>query len=134
MFVDACAIVSLLSLEETAERYGSCLDGADDAWTSPMAAFEAILVLARPEKLDLSYEAVEAIVVEFLDARDIEVREPGSPRQLLSNAVRAAARYGVGRRKLSTFDCLHYAAAKVAGCRLLTMDELLRETDVATAP
>lgn len=134
MFVDAFAIVSLLSLEETAADYGAALDRTEDAWTSTLAAFEAILVLARPEKLDLSYAAAEELVVEFLDLRDIALLEPGSPRSVLSNAVGVAERHGVGRRKLSTFDCFHYAYAKQLRHPLLTLDEHLRATDIETFP
>lgn len=134
MIVDACALVSMLTAEPTAPAYDEALAAAGDPWTSPLAAFEAVLVLARPEKLDRGYRDVEDILLAFLAARGIALRAGGDPASILSHAVAAADRYGVGKRKLSTMDCLHYAYARAAGEPLLTFDLLLRETDAATLP
>ena len=109
MFVDACVIVSLISLEGTAEAYAETLERTGEAWTSALAAFEAILVLSRHDKLNMSFSATETIVSEFLTRVDVELREPGPARQILGYAISAAERYGVGKRKLSSFDCFHYA-------------------------
>ncbi len=73
-------------------------------------------------------------MTEWLDARNIAIRHSASPRVLLSHAVRAAENYGIGRRYLSNFDCFHYAEAKTAGVPLLTLDNLLRATDIETQP
>jgi ribonuclease VapC len=62
------------------------------------------------------------------------LRETGAPRDVLHHAVAAAERHGIGRRALSNFDCFHYAFAKAGGIPLLTLDRLLRETDVPTLP
>lgn len=134
MYVDACAIVALLSLEESADAYGAALDAADQPWTSALAAFEAVLVLSRPEKLNQGYPETEALVSEFLGLRGVALLSPGDAKSILGLAVSAAARHGVGRRRLSSFDCFHYAFAKSEDSALLTMDEALRETDVETLP
>lgn len=134
MMVDACALVSLLTSEATAAAYDEALAAAKDPWTSPLAAFEAVLVLARPDKLDCSYGEVADLLAEFMAAAGIALRSGGDPSSILSYAIAAAAAHGVGRRKLSTMDCLHYAYARAAGEPLLTLDELLRETDVDTKP
>jgi ribonuclease VapC len=134
MFIDACAIVSLMAGEDTAEEYEGALMGAKAPFTSPLAAWEAIIVLSRPDLLDCRYSESEGAVLEWLDARGIAIRDAGSPRQILSHAVAAAEKHGIGRRYLSNFDCFHYAYAKVADQPLLTLDRLLRETDADTLP
>ncbi len=134
MFIDACAIVSLMAGEETAEAYEQALVTAKSPYTSPLASWEAIIVLSRPDQLDCSYSDAMGAVVEWLDARGIEIREAGSPRELLAYAISAAETHGIGKRHLSNFDCFHYAYAKVTGNPLLTLDQLLRETDATTLP
>lgn len=134
MFVDACAIVSLMTGEATAPAYEVGLAQAATASTSAMAAWEAIIVLSQPGKLGLPYSKTEAIVREWLEARQIEMREPASPRAILSHAVAVAEKHGLGKRGLSNLDCFHYAYAKAMHQPLLTLDAELRRTDIETAP
>jgi len=134
MFIDACAIVSMMAGEETADAYEAALLDAEAPFTSTLAAWEAIIILSRPDQLDCPYTAAEAAVVEWLEARQIALHEPGSPRAVLAHAVGVAERHGLGKRRLSNFDCFHYAYAKTMGAPLLTLDRLLRDTDVDTAP
>ncbi|AYD02283.1 type II toxin-antitoxin system VapC family toxin [Neorhizobium sp. NCHU2750] len=134
MFVDACAIVSLMADERDAAAYEQALATAQAPFTSLLAAWEAIIVLSRPDQLDCSYGEAMGAVTEWLDARGIELRESGSPRELLAHAVTVAQMHGIGKRYLSNFDCFHYAYAKVTGQPLLTMDHLLRATDIQTSP
>ena len=134
MFVDACAIVSLFAGEETAAAYEQALDQAAAPFTSALAAWEAIIVLSRPDQLNCRYADAEAVVVEWLEARNIALVETASPREVLSHAVAVAETHGIGKRALSNFDCFHYAYAKVAGQPILTLDRLLQQTDVGTLP
>lgn len=134
MFVDACAIVSIIAGEDTATAYDEALMQADIALTSAMATWEAIIILSRPDLLDCRYSEAEAAVVEWLEARGIDLRESASPREVLGHAIAAAERYGIGRRALSNFDCFHYAYAKTCDASLLTLDQLLRQSDVPTLP
>jgi ribonuclease VapC len=134
MFVDACVIVSIIAGEETAIAYETALAATSEAFTSPMAAWEAIIVLSRPDQLNCLYHQAEQVVVEWLAARNIALRNPVSPAQILTYAVAVAEKHGIGKRSLSNFDCFHYAYAKAAGCSLLTLDKLLRNTDVDHAP
>ena len=120
--------------EETAFAYEAALERAVSPFTSTLAAWEAIIVLSRPDQLDCRYSAAEAVVTEWLDLRQIALRDVGSPRDVLSAAIAVAEKHGIGRRALSNFDCFHYAYAKVAGEPLLTLDQLLRQTDVVTLP
>lgn len=134
MFVDACAIISLMAGEDTADAYEEALLGAASAFTSALAAWEAIIILSRPDQLDCSYRDAEGAVLEWLDDRNIELRETGQPREILRHAVAVAQDRGIGRRYVSNFDCFHYAHAKVMGQPILTTDRLLRETDIDTKP
>lgn len=134
MFVDACAIISLMAGEDTADAYEEALLGAASPFTSALAAWEAIIILSRPDQLDCSYRDAEGAVLEWLDERNIELRETGQPREILHYAVAVAQDHGIDRRYLSNFDCFHYAHAKVMGQPILTTDRLLRETDIETKP
>jgi ribonuclease VapC len=134
MFVDACAIVSIVAGEETAPAYETALAQSDAPFTSAMAAWEAIIVLSRPDQLNCRYSEAEAAVTEWMDARGIDLREATDARTVLANAIAVAEKHGIGRRALSNFDCFHYAHAKTAGVPLLTLDNLLRKTDARTLP
>ncbi len=134
MVVDACAIVSIMLEEDTAQAYQDALLVADDPVTSPLAAWEATIILARPDHLNCSFLQAHAVVLEWLDMRGISLVETVSPRELLANAVAVAERHGIAKRALSNFDCFHYAYARTLGTLLLTMDEKLRETDVPILP
>ena len=88
MFVDACAIIALLSDEPEAERVSQAIAGASKRITSPVAVLEAVLGLARPDKFGLSVEALEPLVMEFLDERGIEVRDlPPAKRRTITGTV-----------------------------------------------
>ena len=134
MFVDACVIVSIFMKEGTKPAYEAALQTADHPFTSPLAAWEAIIILSHPDRLDLSYSAAHADVTEWLGVMKVDLRDAGEPHEVLRHAVAIAERHGVSRRGLSNFDCFHYAQAKAAGVPLLTLDRLLRETDVETLP
>ena len=129
MFLDACAIISLMTGEATKPTYEARLNQATSACTSALAAWEAIIVLSRPEKLNRPYSIVEQAVILWLESRDIALSEPAAPREILSLAIAAAEKYGVGRRSLGSFDCFHYAYAKALRQPLLTLDAALLQTD-----
>lgn len=134
MFVDACAIVSIFAQEDTAPAYETALANANGAWTSSLAAWEAIIVLSRTNQLDCSFRVAHCVVSEWLDLRGIALCEAPSPASVLKLAVEVAEDHGIGKRALSNFDCFHYAYAKAADQPLLTLDQLLRQTDIETLP
>ena len=134
MFVDACAIVALLAGEATAPAYETALNAAQAPWTSPLAVWEAIIVIARPGQLDCTFGIAMKAVLSWLENRNIALRQVADANAVLRHAVAVAQLQGVGRRGLSALDCFHYAYAKSAGAVLLTLDERLRATDVATRP
>jgi ribonuclease VapC len=132
MFVDACAIVALLSDEPEAERVSAALAAAQSRMTSPVALLEAALSLARPDKFGLSVAAVEPIVLEFLDAWGVEIRDLPPPMETTRLALSAAHRYRSGRHGLNLGNCLHYACAKFYDVPILATDGEFRQTDLET--
>ncbi|MES2861662.1 MAG: type II toxin-antitoxin system VapC family toxin [Pseudomonadota bacterium] len=134
MFVDACAIISIFMQEETATSYRDALGAADAPFTSALAAFEAVIILARPDRLNSTYGETLKDVLAWLHAYGIDLREASDSNTVLAYAITVAEGHGLGKRALSNFDCFHYAHAKAAGAPLLTLDALLRQTDVATLP
>lgn len=134
MFVDACAIIAVLSDEPEAERVSRALAGAKKRITSPVAVLEAVLGLARPDKFNLSVEAVEPLVLEFLDERGIDIRDLPPAKRATTLSLSAAYRYRSGRRGLNLGDCLHYACAKYYRVPILATAGEFRETDLDTVP
>lgn len=134
MFVDACAIIAVLSGEREAERVSAALARAEERFTSPVAVLEAALGLARPDKLDLPVRAVAPFVMEFLDQWGIEIRDLPPAEQATALALSAADRFRRGRHGLNLGDCLHYACAKYYGVPILATDDEFRATDVRTIP
>lgn len=132
MFIDACAIIAVLSEEPEADRVSEALVSAEHRMTSPVAVLEAALGLARPDKFGLSVEAVEPIILEFLDARGIEIRDLPPAMETTRLALSAAHRYRAGRHGLNLGDCLHYACAKFYSVPILATDDEFRQTDLET--
>ncbi len=134
MFVDARAIIAVLSDEPEAERVSQALVSAERRMTSPVAVLEAALGLARADKFDLSVEAVEPIIQEFLDERGIEIRDLPPAMETTHLALSAAHRYRGGRHGLNLGDCLHYACARFHDVPILATDDEFRQTDLETVP
>lgn len=134
MFVDACAIIALLSDEPEADRVSNALVSAEHRMTSAVAVLEAALGLARADKFGLSVEAVEPLILESLDERDIEIRDLPPAKETTRLALSAAHRYRAGRHGLNLGDCLHYACAKHYGVPILATDDEFRHTDLETVP
>jgi ribonuclease VapC len=134
MFVDACAIIALLSDEPEGDRVSDALVSAEHRMTSAVAVLEAALGLARPDKFGISVEAVEPLILEFLDERGIEIRDLPPAMETTRLALSAAHRYRAGRHGLNLGDCLHYACAKFYGVPILATDDEFRQTDLETVP
>lgn len=134
MFVDASAIVALLADEPEAERISTALASARQCRTSPVAVLETVLALARPDKFDMTVEAVGPIVLEFLEARGIEICDLPPASETTALALSAAHRYRAGRHSLNLGDCLHYAAARFYRTPILATADEFRRTDLETVP
>lgn len=132
MFVDACALVAILSDEPEADRISSALATGATRFTSPVVILETVLALARPDKFGVSVEAAGSLVIEFLAESGIEIRDLHPAGSLTTLALSAAHRYRHGRQGLNLGDCLHYACAKHYQPPILATADEFRQTDCAT--
>jgi ribonuclease VapC len=132
MFVDASAIVAILTREAEADALADVLEGARSPITSPIAIFEAALGICR--KRHASVGEAEADVREFLEVAGIRA-VPITEREA-ATALAAFSRYGKGRghpAQLNLGDCLAYAIAKNHRTALLFKGEDFDKTDIAVA-
>ena len=132
MFVDASAIVAILTREPDADALADVLDGARSPITSPIAVFEATLGLCR--KRHASVEEAEADVREFLAAAG--VRSVSITSKEGDTALAAFARYGKGRghpAQLNLGDCFAYAVARNYRTPLLFKGDDFSKTDIDPA-
>jgi ribonuclease VapC len=132
MFVDASAIVAILTREPDADALADLLERARAPITSPVAVFEAALGVCR--KRHASVEEAEADVREFLDLARIRI--VAITDKEASTALSAFARYGKGRghpAQLNLGDCFAYAVAKNYRTSLLFKGEDFDKTDIRDA-
>lgn len=132
MFVDASAIVAILTQEPDADELTDVLEKAGAPITSPIAIFEAALGICR--KRQASVPEAQEDVLEFLIAAGIQIVliDP----EAADTALDAFARYGKGRghpAQLNLGDCFAYAAAKNNGTSLLFKGEDFSKTDIHQA-
>ena len=132
MFVDASAIVAILTRQAEADALADVLEGARSPITSPIAIFEAALGICR--KRHASVGEAEADVREFLELAGIRA-VPITEREA-ATALAAFSRYGKGRghpAQLNLGDCFAYAIAKNHRTALLFEGEDFDKTDIAVA-
>ena len=132
MFVDASAIVAILTREPEAGHLSASLVRAKAPITSAIALFEAAIGIAR--KRNISVETVQNELEIFLSAakiRTVEISEADA-----SEAISAFSRYGKGQghpAQLNLGDCFAYALARTTGEPLLFKSDDFRHTDIAPA-
>jgi ribonuclease VapC len=132
MFVDASAIVAILTREPEADALADVLETARSPITSPIAIFEAALGICR--KRHASVEEAEADVREFLGMAAI--RAVSITEREAETALAAFSRYGKGRghpAQLNLGDCFAYAVAKNHRTALLFKGDDFSKTDIASA-
>src|SRR5271166_6055383 len=135
MFVDASAIVAILTREPEADALADALNGARSPITSPIAVFEATLGICR--KRHASVAEAQADVEEFLGTAG--VRTVSISGKEAETALDAFSRYGKGHghpAQLNLGDCFAYAVARNYRTSLLFKGEDFDKTDIpqATAP
>ena len=132
MFVDASAIVAIITGEPDGRRMAELLEAAPPAITSPLAIFEAVLAVGRI--LRISVEIATARVDDFLaitGTRSIAI----APDVALL-ALDAFARYGKGQghpAQLNMGDCFAYAVARHNRTSLLYKGDDFAKTDIRSA-
>jgi ribonuclease VapC len=132
MFIDASAIVAILTREPEADAMADALQEASSPITSPIAVFEAVLGICR--KRHASVEEAGADVRDFLElagARTVAITEEDA-----ATALAAFSRYGKGRghpAQLNLGDCFAYAMATNHRVPLLFKGEDFDKTDILFA-
>ncbi len=129
MFVDASAIVAILTREPDADALLYALETAPSPVTSPIAVFEAVLGICR--KRHASVAESQTDVLDFLTIAGIDIGHIGAREA--ETALDAAARYGKGRghpAQLNLGDCFAYAAARNLQVPLLFKGEDFDKTDI----
>jgi ribonuclease VapC len=132
MFVDASAIVAILTGEQEADALTNLLEEARSPITSPIAVFEAALGICR--KRHASVEEGSADVREFLEIA--RVRVISITEEEAETALAAFSRYGKGRghpAQLNLGDCFAYAMAKNHRIALLFKGDDFDQTDIRPA-
>ena len=132
MYVDASAIVAILTLEPDADALADALDGARAPITSAVAVFESVLGVCR--KRHASVAEAREDVREFLEAA--KIRMVAITSEEADAALDAFARYGKGRghpARLNMGDCFAYAVAKNHHVSLLFKGDDFTKTDIGTA-
>ena len=132
MFVDASAIVAILTREADADELANTLEGAPSHITSAVAVFEATLGVCR--KRHASVAEAQADVIEFLGTAAVGIVSITSTEA--EAALDAFSRYGKGRghpAQLNLGDCFAYAVAKTYRTELLFKGEDFTKTDIRPA-
>ena len=131
VFLDASAMVSLLTREDDAADLGSRMARSPKRATSPIAIFEATMAVAR--KLDWTVGEAHGLVLRLLSIGGVEIMPIGSAEAGI--AVSAQAQFGKGRHAagLNMGDCFAYACAKSSGAALLFKGDDFGLTDVEIA-
>lgn len=132
MFVDASALVAILTAEPDAEELAVALDTAKNAVTSPIAIWEAATSISR--KTGRPAEAELPDILAFLDIA--EVRTLPVDMTVTAAAIAAFDRYS--RRSghaadLNMGDCFAYAFAQQRKLPLLYKGKDFALTDVRRA-
>jgi ribonuclease VapC len=133
MFVDASAIIAILTAEPEADSLADTLEAADAPMTSPIAIFEAVAGICR--KRHVTVEEAQQDVADFLQiarVRTVPISEADG-----SAALTAFARYGKGRghpAQLNLGDCFAYAVARNHRATLLFKGNDFSKTDIGSNP
>jgi ribonuclease VapC len=132
MFVDASAIVAILTREPECDALADLLEEARSPITSPIAIFEAVLGLCRKHRA--SVEEVEGDIRDFIEITHLQVVSVTERES--ETALAAFSRYGRGQRhpaQRNMGDCFAYAMAKNHRLPLLFKGEDFQKTDIASA-
>ena len=132
MFLDASAIVAMMTSEDDAIQLAGRLERSGARLTSAIAVYETTTALARLKGRGIADAA--SAVIEFLQRQDIEV--VSIPPEAAVLAVDAFARYGKGQghpAQLNMGDCFAYACARHFDVPLLYKGDDFARTDVRTA-
>ena len=129
MFVDASAMVAILTFEPGYTDLARRLEAASRPVTSPLSVFETALAIGRDQRIGL--QRARALVEHFLQRSEVETLSITAETGTL--ALDAFERYGKGRHpaRLNFGDCFAYAMATEHGVALLYKGDHFAHTDLA---
>ena len=129
MFVDASAIVAIITGEPDATHLQSRLVTAERSYASAMATYEATLGIAR--SLNISIGNAGSLVDDLLSQIHAEIIPITA--EIGREALRAFERFGRGRHpaRLNMGDCFAYACARALNVPLLYKGDDFALTDIA---
>jgi ribonuclease VapC len=131
MFVDASAMVAMLTDEEDGDVLAGCLAKAAVRQTSGIAIFETMAALAR--KRSYSVDEARLIVEQFIEMTGIALVAIGYSET--KAAMSAFERFGKGRHSasLNMGDCFAYGCARALETDLLFKGDDFSRTDIPSA-
>jgi ribonuclease VapC len=131
MFVDASAMVAMLTDEEDGDALADCLAATATRQTSGVAIFETMAALVR--KRSYSIDEARMIVAQFMKVTGIELVHIG--RAETEGAMSAFERFGKGRHaaSLNLGDCFAYGCARALDTDLLFKGNDFGMTDIPSA-
>lgn len=131
MFVDASAIIAILTFEDEKNRFETTLKDAIAIVTSPLAVYEAVLGVAR--KMSCSQGDAQTAVAKFVDETDAEIMHIDEAIGRL--AIAAFDKFGKGKHRaaLNMGDCFAYACARSRKLPLLFKGDDFNHTDIRVA-
>jgi len=133
MFIDASAIVAILTREPEAEAFADAVNFARSPITSSVAVFEATLGICRKRHASVA-EARDG-VLEFLSTAGVHTVSITAREAEI--ALDAFDRYGKGRghpARLNLGDCFAYAVAKNYRTSILFKGNDFSQTDIRPVP
>lgn len=137
MFVDASAIIAILTEEPAGKDLADCLGEArSERITSVIAVWEAVVGLQRKKQLSMSQ--AEGHVREFLELAGVEVVSVSTDdlaAALTAFDLHGQHRYPESERNkgLNLAHCFHYACAKARDLSVLHKDPGFASTDLRSA-
>ena len=130
VFVDASAIVAILTREPFWERLADALERSPAPQTSPIKVWEASLAVARLRAVSAAVGLRD--VSDFVRASGLHILPITA--ELGDRAVEAHCRFGKGRHPaaLNMGDCFAYACAAHLKAALLFVGDDLPQTDISS--
>ncbi|PSH67267.1 MULTISPECIES: type II toxin-antitoxin system VapC family toxin [Phyllobacterium] len=131
MFVDASAMVAMMTDEDDARNFAARLQASDNRMTSPSAVWETAINVARILGIGIA-EAANAVQA-FLTAMKIQL--VSIPPEAAFIAIAAFDRFGKNRHPadLNFGDCFAYACARHYRLPLLYKGNDFSRTDIDAA-
>ena len=131
IFVDASAMISLMTGEDDADDLADRLGAEQSRLCSAVSVWETIAGLCRTYMF--SVPSARATVQSFIELNDLKF--VGIGEREFDLATEAYAEFGKGRHPaaLNMGDCFAYACAKANRAKLLFKGEDFTKTDIAAA-